>query len=59
LWKESSEKGFGVVLEQEGSDNVRYPVAYANRPINNAETKCASIYFEVIAPGRFINLPLR
>jgi len=41
MWKDASEKGFGAVLEQEGLDNVRNPVAYANKPINNAEMKCA------------------
>ena len=41
LWTDASGKGFGAVLEQEGSDKVKYPVVYASRPTNSAEMKYA------------------
>ena len=31
LWTDASQRGFGALLEQEGSDGHRYPVAYASR----------------------------
>jgi len=49
LWKEAREKGFGAVLEQEGTDKIRHPVAYASRPTNNAEMKYAPTELEVAA----------
>ena len=49
LWTDASEKGFGAVLEQEGTDKVRHPVAYASRPTNNAEMKYAPTELEVAA----------
>ena len=49
LWTDASEKGFGAVLEQEGPDNVRYPVVYASRPTNSVEMKYAPTELEVAA----------
>ena len=34
LWTDASEKGFGALLEQEGSDGQRYPIAYTSRQTN-------------------------
>ena len=49
MWTAASEKGFGAVLEQEGSDKVRHPVAYASRPTNSAEMKYAPTELEIAA----------
>ena len=49
LWTDASEKGFGAVLEQEGTDKVRHRVAYASRSTNNAEMKYAPTELEVAA----------
>ena len=38
-----------MLLEQEGTDKVRHPVAYVNRPTNNAEMKYAPTEVEVAA----------
>ena len=37
LWTNASEKEFGALLEQEGLDGHRYPVADVSRQINPAE----------------------
>ena len=37
LWTDASEKGFGALLEQDGSDGRRYPIAYTSRQTNPAE----------------------
>ena len=39
LWIDTSQVGFGAVLEQENSDGVQLPVAFASRPTNQAEAK--------------------
>ena len=49
LWTNASEKGFGALLEQEGNDKKRYPVAYASRQTNPAEAKYAPTELEVAA----------
>ena len=46
LWTGANGKGFGAVLEQEGPDNVKYPVVYDSRPTNNAEMKYAPTELE-------------
>ena len=53
MWTDASEKDFGSVSEQEGPDNVGYPVAYASRPTNNAEMKYAPTELEVAALEHF------
>ena len=45
MWTDASEKGFDAVLEQEGTDKVRHPVAYASRPTNNAELEVAALVY--------------
>ena len=37
LWTDTSEKGFGAVLEQENSGGMRHPIAYASGATNTAE----------------------
>ena len=49
LSTDASERGFGAVLEQEGEDKKRYPIAYASRQINPAEQKYAPTELEVAA----------
>ena len=49
LWTDASQRGFGTLLEQEGSDGHRYPVAYASRQTNPAEAKYAPTELEVAA----------
>ena len=49
LWTDASGKGFGVLLEEEGEDNKRYPIAYTSRQINQAEAKYAPTELEVAA----------
>ena len=49
LWTDASGKGFGALLEQEGEDNKRYPIAYASRQTNQAEAKYAPTELEVAA----------
>ena len=39
LWVDASEDGFGAIMEQNGEDGLRHPVAYASRAINEAEKK--------------------
>ena len=39
LWTDASQVGFGAVLEQENSEGVRLPVAFASKPTNQAEAK--------------------
>ena len=47
LWTDASEQGFGAVLEQENEGGIRHPIAYASRPTNSAEMKCAPTELEV------------
>lgn len=47
LWTNASEKGFGALLEQEGSDGHRHPIAYASRQTNPTEAKYAPTELEV------------
>ena len=49
LWTDASSKGFGAVLEQQGDDGKRYPVAFASRQTNLAEQKYAPTELEVAA----------
>ena len=49
LSTDASERGFGAVLEQEGEDKKRYPIAYASRQTNPAEQKYAPTELEVAA----------
>ena len=49
LWTDASAKGFGAVLEQEGTEGVRHPIAYASRATNSAEQKYAPTELEVAA----------
>ena len=49
LWTDASGKGFGALLEQEGEDKKRYPIAYASRQTNPAEAKYAPTELEVAA----------
>jgi len=49
LWTDASCKGFGAVLEQEGDDGRRYPIAYASRQTNVAESSYAPTELEVAA----------
>ena len=49
LWTDTSETGFGVVLEQESSDGQRHPIAYASWATNEAQRKYAPIEHEVAA----------
>ena len=37
LWTDASEARFGAILEQEGEDKLRHPIAYASRQTNDAE----------------------
>ena len=37
LWVDASEDGFGAIMEQNGEDGLRYPVAYASRATNETE----------------------
>jgi len=43
----ASAKGFGVLLEQEGEDTTRHPIAYASHQINLDESKYAPTELEV------------
>ena len=47
LWSNTSSRGFGALLEQEGDDGKRHPVAYASRQTNPAEQKYAPTELEV------------
>jgi len=47
LWIDASCKGFGAVLEQEGDDGRRYPITYASRQTNVAESSYAPTELEV------------
>ena len=47
LWTDASSRGFGALLEQEGDDGKRHPVAYASRQTNPAEQKYAPTELEV------------
>ena len=49
LWTDASEAGFGAILEQEGEDKLRHPIAYARRQTNDAEKKYAPTQLEVAA----------
>ena len=37
LWADACEAGFGAILEQEGEDKLRHPIAYASRQTNDGE----------------------
>ena len=50
LWTDTSERGFGAVLEQESSDGQRHPIAYANRAerkyaLTDLELEVAALVF--------------
>ena len=51
LWTDASSKGFGALLEQEGNDGRRYPIAYASRQTNTAgsnyELEVAALVYAV------------
>jgi len=49
LSTDASARGFGALLEQEGDDKRRYPIAYASRQTNPAESKYAPTELEVAA----------
>ena len=49
LWTDASQVGFGAVLEQENSDGVRLPVAFASKPTNQAQAKYSVTELEVAA----------
>lgn len=49
LSTDASERGFGAVLEQEGEDQKRYPIAYASRQTNPAKQKYAPTELKVAA----------
>ena len=49
LWTDASEAGFGAILEQEGEDKLRNPIAYASRQTNDAEKRYAPTQLEVAA----------
>ena len=49
LWTDASQAGFGAVLEQENSEGVRLPVAYASKQINQAEAKYGVSELDVAA----------
>ena len=49
LWTDACKLGFGAVLEQEGEDGHRHPIAFASRQTNEAERKYASTEMEVAA----------
>ena len=49
LWTDASEKGFGALLEQEGTNGKKYPIAYASRQTYPAEAKYALTELEVAA----------
>jgi len=49
LSTDASMRGFGALLEQEGDDKRRYPIAYASRQTNSAEVKYAPTELEVAA----------
>ena len=46
---DTSEAGFGAILEQEGEDKRRHPIAYASRQTSEAEKKYAPTQLEVAA----------
>ena len=37
LWVDASKDGFGAIMEQNGEDGLRHPVACASRATNEAE----------------------
>ena len=39
LLTDTSEKGFGALLEQDGPDGKKYPITYASRQTNPYEVK--------------------
>ena len=49
LWTDACGKGFGALLEQESDDGRRYPIAYASRQTNVAESSYAPTELEVAA----------
>ena len=49
LWTDACKLGFGAVLEQEGEDGHRHPIAFASRQTNEAERKYAPTEMEVTA----------
>ena len=49
LWTDASQAGFGAVLEQENSEGVRLPVAYASKQINQVEAKYGVSELDVAA----------
>jgi len=49
LWTDASEAGFGAILEQEGKDQLRHPIAYASRQTNDGEKKYGPTQLEVAA----------
>ena len=49
LWTDACNKGFGALLEQEGDDSTRYPIVYASRQTNVAESNYAPTELEVAA----------
>ena len=49
LWVDASEDGFGAIMEQNGEDGLRHPVAYASRATNEAEKKYPPTKLEMAA----------
>ena len=49
FWTDASQVGFGAVLEQQNSEGVRLPVAFASKPTNQAEVKYGVTELEVAA----------
>lgn len=49
LWTDGSELGLGAVLEQQGEDGHRHPIAFASCQTNEAERKYAPTEMEVAA----------
>ena len=47
MWNDASSRGFGALLEQEGDDGKRHPVAYASCQTNLAKQKYAPTELEV------------
>ncbi len=49
LWVDAGEDRFGTIMEQNGEDGLRHPVAYANRATNEAEKKYPPTKLEMAA----------
>ena len=47
MWTDASNRGFGALLEQEGDNGKRHPVAYASCQTNLAEQKYAPTELKV------------